>query len=175
MRKVLSLFLLLGVASAGSAQTSSGQSKAPQGGMPELSKQDIDMAKLENALSKKRRELFAAGMGGLSADQQQVFWGVYADFEKERDANMAARLNLLKQYTDNFANLSDADVVKMVNESAEIQKQTLDLRMKYFGILTQKLGAKAAARFAHIDDYLTTLFRLGMLDNMPALQAGPGK
>jgi hypothetical protein len=171
MRKVLSLFLLLGVAAAASAQQpATGQ--APKGSMPEMSKQDVDMAKLENALSKKRRELFAAGMGGLSADQQQVFWGVYGEFEKERDANMAARLNLLKQYTDNFATLSDADVVKMVNESAEIQKQTLDLRMKYFGILSQKLGAKAAARFAHIDDYLTTLFRLGMLDNMPALQAG---
>ena len=173
MRKVLSLFLLLGVAAGAAAQAQSGQAQKAQ--MPELSKQDVDMAKLENALSKKRRELFAAGMGGLSADQQQVFWGVYADFEKERDANMASRLNLLKQYTDNFANLTDADVVKMVNESAEIQKQTLDLRMKYFAILTQKLGAKSAARFAHIDDYLTTLFRLGMLDNMPALQAGAGK
>ncbi len=140
--------------------------------MPEMQKSDVDMAKLENALSKKRRELFAAGMGGLSADQQQTFWGVYADFEKERDAVMAARLNLLKQYTENFATLSDADVTKMVNESAEIQKQTLNVRMKYFGIMSQKLGVKAAARFAHIDDYLTTLFRLGMLDNMPALSAG---
>jgi hypothetical protein len=174
MRKVLSLFLLLGVGAAadGLAQAASGQAQAPRSSMPEMSRQDVDMAKLENALSKKRRELFAAGMGGLSADQQQAFWGVYADFEKERDANMASRLNLLKQYTDNFASLTDADVVKMVNESAEIQKQTLDLRMKYFGILSQKLGPKAAARFVHIDDYLTTLFRLGMLDNMPALQAG---
>lgn len=170
MRKVLSLFLLLGVAAAAAAQQPQGQ--APKGSMPELSKSDIDMAKLENALSKKRRELFAAGMGGLSADQQQTFWAVYGDFEKERDANMSSRLALLKKYTDNFASLTDADIVKMVNESAEIQKQTLDLRMKYFGILTQKLGAKSAARFAHIDDYLTTLFRLGMLDNMPALQAG---
>ena len=171
MRKVLSLFLLLAIAAVATAQQpASGQAQKAQ--MPELQKSDIDMAKLENALSKKRRELFAAGMGGLSADQQQTFWAVYADFEKERDANTSARLNLLKQYTDNFANLSDADVVRMVNESAEIQKQTLDLRMKYFGILTQKLGAKSAARFAHIDDYLTTLFRLGMLDNMPALSAG---
>ena len=170
MRKALSLFLLLGVAAAVAAQQpSSGGQQAPKSSMPELQKSDIDMTKLQNALSKKRRELFAAGMGGLSADQQQVFWGVYADYEKERDAVMSSRLNLLKQYTDNFATLSDADIVKMANESAEIQRQTLDLRMKYFGILTQKLGAKAAARFAHIDDYLTTLFRLGMLDNMPAL------
>lgn len=169
MRKVLSFFLALGIAAAAVAQQAQ---SAPQSSMPEMQKSDVDMAKLENALSKKRRELFAAGMGGLSADQQQTFWGVYADFEKERDAVMSARLNLLKQYTENFATLSDADVTKMVNESAEIQKQTLAVRMKYFGIMSQKLGVKAAARFAHIDDYLTTLFRLGMLDNMPALSAG---
>ncbi len=168
MKKALSLFLLLGVAAAASAQQAQ---TAPKSSMPELSKTDVDMAKLENALSKKRRELFAAGMGGLSAEHQQAFWAVYADFEKERDANMASRLGLLKDYTDRFATLSDADIVKMVNESAAIQKQTLDLRMKYFGILNQKMGAKAAGRFVHIDDYLSTLMRLGMLDNMPALAA----
>jgi hypothetical protein len=169
MRKVLSFFLVLGIAAAAVAQQAQ---SAPKSSMPEMSKSDVDMAKLENALSKKRRELFAAGMGGLSADQQQIFWSVYGDFEKERDAVMASRLALLKQYTENFATLSDADITKMVNESAEIQKQTLDLRMKYFGIMSQKLGVKAAGRFVHIDDYLTTLFRLGMLDNMPALSAG---
>jgi hypothetical protein len=102
----------------------------------------------------------------------QTFWAVYGDFEKERDANMADRLALLKKYTDNYSTLTDADIVKIVNESAAIQKQTLDLRMKYFGILNQKLGAKAAGRFAHVDDYLSTLFRLSMLDGMPALQVG---
>jgi hypothetical protein len=111
-------------------------------------------------------------MGGLTPEQMQTFWGVYGDFEKERDANMSDRHTLLKKYTDNYATLSDADIVKMANESAAIQKQTLDLRMKYFGILNQKLGAKAAGRFAHVDDYLSTLFRLSMLDSMPALQVG---
>jgi hypothetical protein len=175
MKKVLALSLLLGVAAAGSAQQTSSQQKPASGGsqpssMPELQPKDVDMAKLQHALSTKRRELVASAMGGLTPEQMQTFWAVYGDFEKERDANMADRLNLLKKYTDNYATLTDADITKMVNESAAIQKQTLDLRMKYFGILNQKLGAKAAGRFAHIDDYLTTLFRLSMLDGMPALQ-----
>src|SRR5262249_47543417 len=143
---------------------------AQSGSAPEASQGSVDMAKLQKALSTKRREYFAAGMGGLAPEQQQTFWAVYGDFEKERDANMSDRLTLLKKYTDSYATLSDADIVKMANESAAIQKQTLDLRMKYFGILNQKLGAKAAGRFAHIDDYLSTVFRLQMLDGMPALQ-----
>ena len=171
MKKTLALFLFLGIAASAAAQQPAAGS-AQKAQMPELSKSDVDMAKLQNALSTKRRELFAAGMGGLTPQQQETFWGVYADFEKERDTVMSARINLLKNYTDNFATLSDADIVKMVNESAELQKATLDLRMKYFGILNGKLGAKAAGRFAHIDDYLTTIMRLSILDNMPALQVG---
>ncbi len=176
MKKILALSLLLGVAAAGSAQQAAQQKPAsagaPQASMPELQPRDIDMAKLQHALSTKRRELVASAMGSLPADQMQTFWAVYGDFEKERDANMSDRLALLKKYTEGYATLSDADIVKMANESAAIQKQTLDLRMKYFGILNQKLGAKAAGRFAHIDDYLSTLFRLSMLDGMPALQVG---
>ncbi len=171
MKKSLALFLSLGIAATAAAQQPAAGS-AQKAQMPELSKSDVDMAKLQNALSTKRRELFAAGMGGLTAQQQETFWAVYADFEKERDSVMSSRINLLKNYTDNFATLSDADIVKMVNESAELQKATLDLRMKYFGILNGKLGAKAAGRFAHIDDYLTTIMRLSILDNMPALQVG---
>ncbi len=171
MKKSLALFLSLGIAATAAAQQPAAGS-AQKAQMPELSKSDVDMAKLQNALSTKRRELFAAGMGGLTAAQQETFWSVYADFEKERDAVMSSRINLLKNYTDNFATLSDADIVKMVNESAELQKATLDMRMKYFGILNGKLGAKAAGRFAHIDDYLTTIMRLSILDNMPALQVG---
>ncbi len=171
MKKALALFLFLGIAASAAAQQP-GTGSAQKAAMPELSKSDVDMARLQQALTTKRRELFAAGMGGLTAQQQEAFWGVYADFEKEKDTLMSSRMNLLKQYTDNFATLTDADVVKMVNESAEIQKMTLDLRMKYFAILNQKIGAKAAGRFAHIDDYLTTIMRLGILDNMPALQAG---
>ena len=176
MKKVLALSLLLGIAAAASAQQAAQQKPASGGAqaqpMPELQQNSVDMAKLQHALSTKRRELVAAAMGGLSADQMQTFWGVYGDFEKERDANMSDRLALLQKYTQNYASLTDADIVKMANESAAIQKQTLDLRMKYFGILNQKLGAKAAGRFAHIDDYLSTLFRLSMLDGMPALQVG---
>jgi len=171
MKKFLVLFLLLGIAASAAAQQPAAGS-AQKAALPELSPSDVDMAKLQNALSTKRRELFAAGMGGLTAQQQETFWAVYADFEKERDTVMSSRLNLLRKYTENFATLTDADIVKMVNESAELQKATLDLRMKYFGILNGKLGAKAAGRFAHIDDYLTTLMRLAMLDNMPALQVG---
>jgi hypothetical protein len=170
MKTTLALILFLGAAAPAAAQTPAATSTPVAAEEPELQKNDVDMAKLEQALSSKRREIVSAAMGGLSADQMKTFWGIYGDFEKEKDAIMSARLDLLKKYSDNFATLSDADITKMVTDSAGLQKQILDVRMKYFDILNKKLGAKAAGRFVHIDDYLTTIGRLAMLDNMPALQ-----
>jgi hypothetical protein len=167
MKKALALSILLGVAAAASAQQ-----PAQKADMPELSKNDVDLTKLNQALTTKRRELYAQGMAGLSPEQQQTFWGIYGEFEKEKESNMSARLGLLKRYTEGFATLTDADIVKMATEANEIQKTSAELRMKYFKIINQKLGAKAAGRFYHIDDYLTTILRLSILDNMPALQVG---
>ena len=174
MKKALALSVLLGVAAAASAQqpATSAQQPAQKADMPELSKSDVDLTKLNQALTTKRRELYAQGMAGLSPEQQQTFWGIYGDFEKEKEQNMSARLGLLKRYTEGFATLTDADIVKMATEANEIQKTSAELRMKYFNIINQKLGAKAAGRFYHIDDYLTTILRLSILDNMPALQVG---
>ncbi len=169
MKKALALVLFLGIAASAAAQQP-GTGSATKAALPEMSKSDVDMTRLEGALTTKRRELFAAGMGGLTAQQQEVFWGIYADFEKEKDTIMSSRMSLLKRYVDKFATLSDADIVKMANAANDLQKQSADLRMKYFGIVNQKLGAKAAGRFYHIDDYLTTIMRLSILDNMPALQ-----
>ena len=172
MKKVLALSLLAaGVVAAAAAQQAA-PAPAQTAAAPELHQGDIDMQKLNQALTKKRRELFATGMGALPADQQEKFWKIYADFEKEKDALGSQRMSLLQSYMKNFATLSDADIVKMANAANDIQKSSADLRMKYFGIINQQLGAKAAGRFYHIDDYLTTLTRLSILDNMPALQVG---
>lgn len=174
MKKVFALSLLAaGVVAAASAQTSAPAQSAQQAATPELKQGDVNLQKMNDALTKKRRELFAAGMGGLTPQQQETFWKIYADFEKEKDAIGSQRLELLKKYTENFATLSDDDIVKMVNAANDIQKQSADVRMKYFGLVNQQLGAKAAGRFYHIDDYLTTLLRLSILDNIPALQVGP--
>lgn len=172
MKKVLALALLsIAGAAAAAAQTASAPPSSQKAALPELKQGDVDMQKLNQAVTRTRRDLFASGMSGMTPQQLEAFWGVYADFEKEKDSLTSARMNLLKQYTDGFATLSDDDIVKMVAAASDLQKQSTDLRLKYFGILNKKIGAKAAGRFAHIDNYLTTLSLLAILDNMPALEA----
>ncbi|HEY1435609.1 MAG TPA: hypothetical protein VGG65_09555, partial [Thermoanaerobaculia bacterium] len=97
----------------------------------------------------------------------EVFWGVYGDFEKEKDGLSSARVDLAKKYVDSYTSLSDADISSLVNDSSNLQKKNIDLRMKYFGILSQKISAHAAGRFSLIDDYTTTAARLNLLNQLP--------
>ncbi|HTY41484.1 MAG TPA: hypothetical protein VMH79_06380 [Thermoanaerobaculia bacterium] len=175
MKKVLVLSLAAGLAAAGARgqQAQSSQSSQPQ--MSGQGQEALNVARYKMAVSDARKKLFAAGMSDLTPQQLETFWAVYADFEKEKNAVMASRVDLAKKYADNFQNLSDADITALVTDSANLQKKGTDLRVKYYGILSQKINAHAAGRFALIDDYTTTAGRLNLLNQLPIPTGEAGK
>ena len=132
--------------------------------------QPVDLDRFKEALTDARRKLFAAAMSNLSAEQLQAFWAVYADYEKEKDAITSSRMDLAKKYVESFASttgLAEADISEIVSEMGALQHKTIDLRLKYFEIYRGKIDAKAAGRFALVDDYITTAWRLDLLDQVP--------
>jgi hypothetical protein len=170
MKKVLVLSLAAGIAAASArAQARCGmvQPQANAQSNNAQSNQDTNNARYKMALSDARKKLFAAGMSELTPQQLEVFWSVYADFETEQNSVTSARVDLAKKYADNFQSLSDADITGLVTDSANLQKKTTDLRVKYYGILKDKINAHAAGRFALIDDYTTTAGRLNLLSQLP--------
>ncbi len=172
MKKILVLSLAAGIAAASAgAQEATGQSTQ----MSEGGQQALNIARYKMALTDARKKLFAAGMSELTPQQLETFWGVYAEFAKEQDAVTSARVDLAKKYADNFQSLSDADITSLVTNSANLQRKTTDLRVKYYGILEQKINAHAAGRFALIDDYTTTAGRLNLLNQLPIPTGDTGK
>jgi Spy/CpxP family protein refolding chaperone len=166
MKKALILSLLAGITASALAQQAQ---TAPQSSpaMSPAAKEAINVARYKQALSDGRRQLFAVGMSDLTPQQLETFWAVYGDYEKEKNAITSARVDLAKKYVDSYNNLADGDIAGLVNESGALQKQNTDLRLKYFGIYSQKLNPRAAGHFALIDDYITTAARLALLDQLP--------
>ena len=129
-----------------------------------------EVERFKMALTDERRKLFAAAMSNLTAPQLETFWSVYSGYEGEKNAITSARLDLAKEYVDTFAGakgIDDATIAKIVGEMCSLQKKNTDLRLKYFGIYNEKLGARPAGRFALVDDYITTAWRLDLLDHIP--------
>ncbi len=171
MKKALMLLMLPLAIAPALARPDAAASAAPQSGSAEVAGSYSDLERFKMALTDERRKLFAAAMSKLSAQQLETFWSVYGDYEKEKNAITSARLDAAKEYFDVFASdkgVDDAAVTKAVNDMGALQKRNTDLRLKYFGILSQKLDAKTAGRFALVDDYITTAWRLDLLEHIPA-------
>ena len=128
------------------------------------------IAAYKQAITETYRKLFAAGMSNLTPEQLQTFWTVYGDYEKEKSAIVSARTELARKYVGAYTSeggLQDSELTQIVNDAGNLQKKNTDLRLKYFGIYSQKINVKAGARFALIDDYITTAIRMNLLDYIP--------
>jgi hypothetical protein len=167
MKKALILSLFVGIAASAMAQQAQTAPAASAQTMSPAAKEAINVARYKQALSETRKQLFAVGMSDLTPAQLETFWAVYADYEKEKNAISSARVDLAKKYVDSYNTLADSEIAPLINESGTLQKQNTDLRLKYFGIYSQKLNPRAAGHFALIDDYITTAARFSLLDQLP--------
>lgn len=132
----------------------------------------LDTEMLQYMLEHQRKEVFERGMA-LDSRQSEVFWGVYHQFEKEKEQLDAKRLRLLGTYINKFATLTNDEAVKLVKQSGENQQADLALRQKYFKLISKKLNPVVAARFVQLDDMVGMATRLAILGNVPLIGGSP--
>jgi hypothetical protein len=163
MKKVLLLCIFL-------VSVSAAQQRAAAQYVKPVSPDPDDIARYNLASTEARRRFFASAMSNLTPEQLRIFWDVYAEYETEKNAVAMARTDLATKYLDAYRNEEgpqDVELAQIVHEAGELQKKNTDLRLKYFRVYSQKLNARAAARFALIDDYETTAVRMNLFSKLP--------
>lgn len=143
---VLSLLLFMSVANIASAQT-----------------QD----EMFNTVFKmEKRNYFSENMH-LKTDEFDKFWAIYASFEQDRVELGAQRMETLKQYVEKYKTMSNEDADALIKKWLSNEKKDDALRSKYYKKMKSALGAKTAAHFVQLDDYIQTAIRFEILDELP--------
>ena len=88
---------------------------------------------------------------GLSPDEAAAFWPVYTEYQKELTALGDEKLSLIKDYADNFGDLSDSKAAEIINAALDLESKRTALKRKYFGKFSEALTAKTAAKFLQIE------------------------
>jgi len=114
----------------------------------------------------EKREYFAQHMN-LKETQFNAFWDTYSTFETERVEIGRQRIEMLKVYVEKYTTMTDEDADQIMKTWLSLEKKEDALRTKYFGKMKQSLGAKVAARFIQIDDYIQTVIKFEILDELP--------
>ena len=105
---------------------------------------NLDPDKLQYILSTERKVVFERNMD-LDEQQSEIFWGVYHQYEKEKDQLEAKRF-AYSGPTSKFSSLTNDDVMKIIKQSSENQQADLALK-KYFHIYSK--GKSGCGRSLH--------------------------
>jgi len=103
----------------------------------------------------------------VADENNLVFWDTYQQYESNRIALRSQRIALITDYAENYLNFSDGKIEDLAKRSLKLNKKNTKNIEKYFKKLKKAGGAKAAAQFLQIENYLLSLSKVAIYENIP--------
>jgi len=127
------------------------------------------VALLRSDLKSRKTGFIAEGLR-LSGKEAAVFWPVYKEYEADLKRLDEARLQLVKDYAENYDKMTDARAKELVERRLALEGQRVGLERKYFKRLTKVLPGRTAARFFQLDYRFGLLMSLKSVAEIPLIE-----
>jgi glutamyl/glutaminyl-tRNA synthetase len=140
---------------------------------PDTHKQNMDayLALMRREVQQEKAEIMGATMA-LNAQDAAKFWPIYSEYDSELTKLNDQRVANIKEYSQNYAQLSDEEADKLIQKSMTYQKQRAELLAQTYEKVKQALGGVTAARFAMVEHQILTIIDLQIIEGLPI--AGQG-
>jgi len=150
----------------GSFVAAQSQSAPSSGQNQVVSDQDIQM--LRQDIRSQKKQIMAQNMTLTDAEAQK-FWPIYdrytADLVKINDT----KYDLIKQYAQNFNQLTDAQVGPWVEKWLQVDQDVTTLRRKYLPEFQKALPAKKIALYEQLDRRTQLMIDLQLASMIPLM------
>lgn len=105
----------------------------------------------------------------VTVPEGDLFWTIYDEYEAERKELGKGRIDILKDYVDNYENMSDEKIDELVKEAMSLNASNQKLINKYYKKLKKVSGSKAAGQFYQLENYFMSGIRVMMMEAIPFL------
>lgn len=129
---------------------------------------DADIQLLRQDLQKTKNDVISHTMQFTSAEAA-AFWPIYNDYARDQRAIADKRLALIKDYAQQYDNITDAKAEEMTQRLFQIESDTLNLQKQYYPKFQKALGAKRAAKFFQVDNRLSMMVNLQLASEIPLI------
>jgi hypothetical protein len=109
----------------------------------------------------------------FTPQESSAFWPIYRKYEADLTQLNDERVNLIKQYSDKYMTLTDADAKQMAVQSFELESRRADLKKRYFKAFNQQISGVTCAKFFQLEHRLDLLVDLKIASELPALLIKP--
>jgi Na+/phosphate symporter len=105
----------------------------------------------------------------FSEEQAKIFWPVYREYEHELSKIADKRIAIIKDYAENFENITDEKAKNLMERSFKFQEDRIKLRKKYFKKMDKILPTKIVAKFFQLENQIGLLVDLQIADHLPLI------
>jgi hypothetical protein len=106
----------------------------------------------------------------LNIDDAAKFWPIYSQYDAELTQLNNLRVENIKDYANNYSQMTDAKADELIQRSLDYQKQRGELLAKYYQVMKQSVGAITAARFLQVEHQLLLIIDLQIASSLPIVQ-----
>ena len=154
-----SLLLVQSVAFAQKSEPSTSESAGIE--------QDVQL--LRSDIRSAKKQIIAENMK-LTDAQAEKFWPVYDAYTQETTKLGDASYALVKEYAQDYGNMTDAQADSLVEKMATLDVQTATLRQEWIPKFRKVLAGKQTALFFQLDRRINLLLHLQFAANIPLVK-----
>ena len=98
------------------------------------------------------KKLFVTEHMKLTDSESKAFWPVYESYQKDMGAVNDRLANLVRDYASHYANMTNDEAKKLVDDSLAIDADRLKIRQSYLPKFRQVLSEIKVARYYQIEN-----------------------
>jgi len=164
MRPTHPRFVLLTIIFATSALSSLSLAQADE---PQPSF-DSTMAVVRANMQADKATVISAAMQ-FNDQEGAAFWPIYREYEHERSTLGDARVSVIKEYTQKYPNVSDAEAKDMAERMFEYEARLTALKKTYYKKFNKVLPALTVTKFFQLDHRVDLLVEMQVESSLPPL------
>jgi len=147
------------------AATASKAQKSPEA---DAKKKNLDayIALMRRDVRQEKAEIMGSMME-LNAQDSAKFWPIYSDYDTELAKLNDQRLQNIKDYVQNYNDMTDAKADELMKNAVAYQKARADLLAKTYEKVREALGGIQAARFGMVEHQLLAIIDLQVVSSLP--------
>jgi hypothetical protein len=126
------------------------------------------IAELRQEAGQERRDIVRANML-LTETESARFWPLYEEYRVERQKIGDRRVRLITDFLAEQNSMSEDKARALANEDFAIEKDTSELKAKWYAKMTKVLSERTIARFFHIDEKLDAAADIALAANIPLI------
>ncbi|RKY93265.1 MAG: hypothetical protein DRQ13_09675 [Ignavibacteriae bacterium] len=120
-------------------------------------------------LREQKRDIIAETMD-LTIEQSEIFWTIYREYETELNIISSEKLELVKDYSENYYNLTNEIANQLADKKHELDTERVNLIWKYYNKFKSELNPIDAAMFYQVESQLLMLIDVQVAGEIPIIK-----